>query len=98
VYYQGQWVAIGGTSAATPIWAAGVILVNQALLQNKQKFFYGPSLFYYLANHPANNSPYQDITQGDNLYYQATSGWNYPTGLGTPNLVDFYNAALSAIG
>ncbi|WP_201361792.1 hypothetical protein [Dictyobacter formicarum] len=29
-------------------------------------------------------------TQGNNLYYQAARGWDYTTGLGTPNLADFY--------
>jgi hypothetical protein len=24
------------------------------------------------------------------LYYPATPGWDYPSGLGTPNLADFY--------
>ena len=28
VYFQGQWGSVGGTSAAAPIWAAGLALVN----------------------------------------------------------------------
>jgi hypothetical protein len=34
------------------------------------------------------------VTRGDNLYYHATPGWDYATGWGTPNLVDFYNALI----
>lgn len=98
VYFQGQWISVGGTSAATPIWASGLILSNQALLQSKQKFAYGTGLFYYVANHTASGTPFNDITQGNNLYYQAGTGWDYPTGLGTPNLVDFYNAVEAGIG
>lgn len=90
VYYQGQWQNIGGTSAATPIWAAGMALVNQGLVVRKHVFFYGPTIFYAIANHNGSEHPYADITIGDNLYYSATQGWDYPTGLGTPNLVDFF--------
>ena len=35
---------------------------------------------------------FYDVTQGNNLYYPATPGWDNATGLGTPNLVNFYNA------
>jgi kumamolisin len=30
--------------------------------------------------------PFQDITQGDNLHYPATQGWDFASGLGTPDL------------
>ena len=33
-YQQGSWVGVGGTSAAAPIWAAGMVLANQALEKN----------------------------------------------------------------
>jgi hypothetical protein len=36
--------------------------------------------------------PYFDVTRGNNLYYQARPGWDYTTGLGTPNLAAFYQA------
>jgi len=81
----------GGTSAATPIWAAGMALVNQALLQKYHVFFAGPLVFYYVANHAGHLSPYYDVTQGSNLGFNAAPGWDFATGLGTPNLVDFYN-------
>jgi len=37
-------------------------------------------------------SPSFIVAQGNNLYYSATPGWDFTTGLGTPNLPDFYNA------
>ncbi len=32
-YFQGAWGAVGGTSAAAPIWAAGQVLVNEDTMQ-----------------------------------------------------------------
>jgi kumamolisin len=96
VYFQGQWILDGGTSAAAPIWASGMVLVNQALLDQAGSYFYGPSLFYQVAKDgPANNlQPYYDITDGNNLYYPATQGWDYASGLGSPNLPDFFKILL----
>ena len=90
VYYNGQWGAVGGTSAAAPIWAAGVALVNEGLLKQIGKFDYSPRMFYLAADKHPGRQPFYDVTRGDNLYYPATSGWDYTTGLGTPNLEDFY--------
>lgn len=47
VYFNGQWIQVNGTSAATPIWAAGMALVNNALIQRFHAFYYGPLVFYY---------------------------------------------------
>ena len=102
LYFGGQWQTFpdgtgagGGTSAATPIWAAGMALVNQALMQKYHVFFAGPLVFYYVANHAGRLSPYFDVTQGTNLGFNTTPGWDFATGLGTPNLVDFYNILAS---
>ncbi|GAC1465407.1 MAG: S53 family serine peptidase [Ktedonobacteraceae bacterium] len=93
VYFKGQWGAVGGTSAAAPIWAAGLALVNQGLLQQVHTFKPSPSLFYSIANNSGGAQPYYNVTRGNNLYYNAGPGWSYTSGLGTPNLVDFYQAA-----
>jgi subtilase family serine protease len=97
VYALGGWQSVGGTSAATPIWAAGLMLVNQALIHNDNgTYYYSPGLFYEAANTASSSSPpYNDVTQGSNLFYQATSGWDYATGWGSPNLPDFYNTLLN---
>lgn len=97
VYFNGQWGVVGGTSAAAPIWAAGVALVNEGLIRDIHKFGYGPQLFYTLDDKSSGRQPFYDITQGNNLYYPATPGWDFATGLGTPNLVDFYDVAKSSM-
>src|SRR5579859_4007908 len=90
VYFNGQWGAVGGTSAASPIWAAGLSLVNEGLIKQLGKYAYSPRMFYLAADKNNNMHPYYAVTRGNNLYYPATPGCDYHSGLGTPNLVDFY--------
>lgn len=92
VYFQGQWGAVGGTSAAAPIWAAGMELVNQGLIAQRHIYTADPQLFYAIAHAAGGQQAYFDVTQGNNLYYRANPGWDYTTGLGTPNLGSFYQA------
>ncbi|TMD68771.1 MAG: hypothetical protein E6I91_03810 [Chloroflexi bacterium] len=90
IYFGGQWGSVGGTSAAAPIWAAGQSLVNQGLIKEIGKYGYSPRMFYLAADKNNGRRPFYDVTRGNNLYYPATPGWDYPTGLGTPNMADFY--------
>ncbi len=96
-YYLGHWDIAGGTSAAAPIWASGLALVNEKLLHQSLAIFFGPQLFYQVEQNAGNNQlqPYTDVTQGGNLYYAATTNWDYATGLGTPNLNDFSNVLMT---
>ncbi len=98
-YYLGHWDPTGGTSAAAPIWASGLALVNEQLLRQTQRFLFGPTLFYQVAQYGLNHQlqPYTDVTQGDNLYYPAMLNWDFATGLGTPNLHDFSIALIALI-
>ncbi len=92
IYIAGKWDIDGGTSAATPIWASIYALINQGLLAQTKNFIVGGSgIFYLLAQKETAQRPFFDITQGNNLYYPATTGWDYATGWGTPNAVGIYN-------
>ena len=95
IYYKGAWVNSGGTSAAAPIVAAGTLLVDQALQQQGKTAVGGVPEFYTLANRPGSHQPYTDITVGDNLFYNATPGWDYTTGWGSPNFNDILQIELS---
>jgi subtilase family serine protease len=77
-----HWVVLGGTSAASPLWAAYTALLDQSL--NASMGFMNPTL-YSLASRAGSLQyvPFHDVTQGDNLYYAATPGWDYGTGLGS---------------
>lgn len=91
-YFDGQWGYLYGTSAATPIWASGYALVNQGLIKKTGYFVSGASLLYTIEQQHANDHPFYDVTKGNNLYYPATKGWDYASGLGTPNLAGIYQA------
>ena len=88
VFEQGHWVAVGGTSASAPLWAAliGLLDVQQGTL--RKVGFVNPTLYRLVAEgKPVVN----DVTFGNNDYtttggglYPATKGYDMATGLGTP--------------
>ena len=96
IFFKGKWISVGGTCAATPIWAAGMALVNQELLATKGLYVYGPDTFYFVQAHAGNLKPYYDEVAGDNVYYHAGPGWDYTTGLGSPNLAAFYQTVYNS--
>jgi len=97
MFVNGKWTVVVGTSAATPIWAAGMALVNQGLLATKGFFVYGPDTFYSAQTHAGNLKPFNDAVEGNNMYYNASPGWDYVTGLGSPSLPSFYQVVASTM-
>src|SRR6266567_2248997 len=97
IYLQGKWLVGLGTTVSAPIWAAGTALVNEGTMQQTKLFLYGPLLIYDTAQVGAgsNTHPFFDVTQGNNLYYAATPGWDYATGFGSPNMRDFFPIVLA---
>ncbi len=86
------WTWCLGTSASTPIWAAGIALVDQALLKHHKKPVGATPAFYQVANKHGKYHPYYDVTKGNNLEYPATAGYDLTSGWGAPNLLDFAKA------
>ena len=80
---NGQTYIAGGTSLATPIWAGVVSRVDQYL--GYPVGLVSPVL-YQIYNSPLYTSALTPITKGGNGYYNAGTGWNPVTGLGTPVL------------
>ncbi len=80
---------VGGTSAATPCWAAITALIDEDLHQQGLRpiGFANPAL-YLFARHPKGlpAPAFHQVTVGNNLYYLAAPGWNAATGLGTPDV------------
>ncbi len=96
-YFDGQWGYCAGTSAATPIWDSSYAVVNSGLASSTGYYLAGPAAFYALARQYSNTHPFYDVVKGDNLYYQTTPGWDYVTGLGTPNLAGIYQGLVQYI-
>jgi kumamolisin len=93
VVVDGQNQVIGGTSAAAPLWAGLIALINEAR---------GSSIGQPHATLYANSSALRDITAGNNesdgIGYRAARGWDACTGLGSPNgaaLISLFEKAQS---
>ena len=76
----------GGTSAASPLWASLVTLVNQARGAGKRIGYLTPLLY----QGGAGSAGCTDITSGDNVTatvggYRAGPGYDAVSGWGTPN-------------
>ena len=89
----------GGTSAAAPLWAGYMALVNQQLAANGQPSagFINPAL-YAIAAGSNYLSCFHDVTNGNNVWvtssnlFYATNGYDLCTGLGTMNGTNLINA------
>ncbi len=90
------WEIIGGTSAAAPQWAAVDAIANQA---DGSLGFLTPRL-YQVYSGPDYSSAFHDITVGSNGAggYNAGTGWDAATGLGTPNVANLVAALKGTTG
>ncbi|HTP19900.1 MAG TPA: S53 family peptidase [Solirubrobacteraceae bacterium] len=86
-YAAGALSVAGGTSAAAPFWAATTALIAQYARQHgvSRLGFVDPML-YAIAATPQRASAFHDVTKGTNRYYPATKGWDFATGLGSPDV------------
>jgi kumamolisin len=82
---EGEASSGGGTSASSPFWAGYTILVRQLAASEGQRGLgaLGPTLYAIAATQPS-GTVFHDVTRGGNLFDNATPGWDYATGLGTP--------------
>ena len=83
ILVDGQTETVGGTSAAAPLWAGLIALINQ--MKGSPVGFVNPLLY-------PDQSDFNDITQGNNGSYSAGPGWDACTGLGSPNGAEIANA------
>jgi subtilase family serine protease len=86
IIFGGQDAQVGGTSAATPLWAGTVALIDQDLKQKglREVGFANPAL-YWMGENASKLSPrpFHDVTAGNNLFYDAGTGWDFATGWGS---------------
>lgn len=102
-YFNGQWTLTGGTSAATPTWAALIAIADQ--MAGHPLGNINPGL-YKIGLSPNAQRDFRDITTGSNAVnmngvhvqgFQAAPGWDAVTGWGAPlasNLIPDLIAAL----
>ncbi|HET7420509.1 MAG TPA: S53 family peptidase [Candidatus Dormibacteraeota bacterium] len=86
IVFGGKDVQVGGTSAATPLWAATVALINQDLIRKgmHEVGFANPAI-YWMGENASKLSPrpFHDVTVGNNLGYDAAAGFDLATGWGS---------------
>lgn len=98
----GNFTAVSGTSASSPVFAGMISLVNSERLKRSQPplGWVNPALYLYASQF------INDVTEGDNHCvalgkvccaqgYSATSGWDAVTGLGSVNFLSFLSTMLS---
>jgi len=100
VILNGTVVSIGGTSAATPAFAAMVSLLSEARLRAGK-----PPMGYLNPWLYQNPDLFTDVTEGNNAIgrgpfslkygFNCTKGWDPVTGLGTPRFDKMLRAALA---
>jgi hypothetical protein len=90
IYFNGGWGGIGGTSAATPLWAAFTTLVNASPACDGTPIGFANPVLYESAAH-GYSTDFNDVTAGDNDItgsndgvYPAAAGYDMASGLGTP--------------
>ncbi len=84
--FEGRAGQAGGTSAAAPLWAGTMALINEDLKKNglREAGFASPALYWMGQNSsklPA--PPFHDVISGNNLASDAGRGWDFATGWGS---------------
>lgn len=82
-YYTGSYLEVGGTSLATPMWAALIAIANQGRTAVGLGTLNGTSQTLPALYSIPYSSDFNDVTTGNNGY-SAGTGYDLATGLGTP--------------
>jgi len=96
------WYDIGGTSLSCPQWAGIVAIADQ--LNGGGLGLINPGLYKIGAAPTRYANDFYDVTTGNNGAfaptipgYNATTGWDPVTGLGTPNAANLVPDLVSAV-
>ncbi|HEX4119445.1 MAG TPA: choice-of-anchor tandem repeat GloVer-containing protein, partial [Verrucomicrobiae bacterium] len=102
VAFGGMQGSIGGTSAATPLWAGFAALANQqAAAEGKRPIGFINPLLYAIGRSASFTSSYHDIIAGNNTnstsptQFFAVPGYDLCTGWGSPTGSNLINALVS---
>ena len=104
IYYNGAWQPYGGTSAACPIWASFLALVNSRLVpEGVPPLADFPAALYTIAEGPRYTTDFHDIADGSThrLFSggpgnQAVPGYDLTTGLGSFNGANLFADLVAA--
>jgi subtilase family serine protease len=93
------WLQVGGTSAGAPQWAALIAIANSIRTAARKAHLSGPNTILYFVAKSNSTTTFRPVTQGTNgncgLLCDALPGYDYVTGLGTPQAAALINALAS---
>ncbi len=96
VLLNGSWAVYGGTSFVAPelagLWAIGVSDNGGTRLGQANEAVYNDANSSNYAN------DFNDVTSGSNGAFSAGTGWDHPTGWGTPIATSLINDIVAAAG
>ncbi len=82
------WFQVGGTSAGTPQWAALIAITNSMRAAARKSNLSSTNTTLYTLAKTGLNTDFRAVTQGTNgtcgIICTASAGYDYVTGLGTP--------------
>jgi kumamolisin len=89
---------VGGTSGAAPFWAGSLALIAQvAQEQGAGPLGYVNPGLYQVAAAGATPLAFHDVIRGGNRRFDCTPGWDYATGLGSPDVFNLAQALVAAL-
>jgi subtilase family serine protease len=93
------WFQVGGTSAAAPQWAALAAIANSMRVAARKSNLIGTESILYSLGKSSPASNFHAVTQGTNgkcgTLCDALPGYDYVTGLGTPQAVAIVNSLVA---
>jgi subtilase family serine protease len=97
------WYDIGGTSLSSPQWAGIVAIADQYKGGSRGLGLLNPALYALGADPATYARDFHDVTLGNNQTtdvpgFDATTGWDPVTGLGTPDAAKFVPDLVAAAG
>src|SRR2546426_620645 len=99
---QRGWYVVGGTSSGSPQWAGLVAIADQ--INGGPLGYLNPALYAIGTNPARYAADFYDVTTGNNgdfapdiPGFDATTGWDPVTGLGTPNAAVFLPDLVAAV-
>ena len=93
------WFQVGGTSAASPQWAGLVAIANSMRVAARKSRLSSTNTSLYSLAKAHMSADFHAVTQGENgscgVWCDAMAGYDYVTGLGTPQASALINALLA---
>jgi len=90
---EAGWHMVGGTSASAPLWAGIQALMQEAAAQQGVDAlgFMAPRYYRLAQSDPA---AFNDVVRGGNLVDASVAGWDFATGVGSPNVAALTDAII----